>query len=1001
MLGSLEWLDNGNRVNRSPLFLLLLIPVGFALQGIAKENHWSLIPPQSPTSGQSIDEFIKKKLSQKGLRHSDEASRRTLIRRVYLDMLGLIPTPEEVEAFVSDERKDAYERLLEKVLEDPSYGERWARHWLDVVRYADSAGFETNHERPNAYHYRDYVIRAFNEDKPYDRFVFEQVAGDTVREHAATGFIVAGPKDIVGGKDPLLRKQQRANELADMVGVTGSAFLGLTVGCARCHDHKFDPISQEDFYSMQAVFEGVVHGERNVPLRDEVKKEIDELGAQKSLLQKELRRFIPESTKSFVLLDDGDSDQVEFLQKTAGKGTNPKGTDRGYLNDPGDATRSPNVSGGTYTWWKNKQDLDLAVYRPGVKGRFRIWLSWGSGWGTHGKDALYQLDADGDPATDKDRKAIATINQQLFAKGEGKVVSKPLWSGFQNAGVHDLEPESGIVLRAGRTGSAVTADVILLSADDGAEAPARPPALRPAVDSERNVESFSPEKVRFVRFTTEATNNGSEPCIDEIELWTTGEEPRNVALGAKLTSSGNYANNSKHKLVHLNDGKYGNDRSWISNQKGQGWVQLELPEPVVIDRIEWGRDRTGRYKDRLPTKYHIEGGLEPGKWFLLTNSNDRLPVKSEKTKPPPRYDFSLHPPEEAERGRKKLAQIKKIEGRIAALSKPTKVYAGTFRQPAPTRLMHRGDPLSPKEVVAPEGLDVLNSKLKPLRLKPDAPERDRRVAFAKWLIDPKNPLTARVMVNRIWHYHFGRGLVATPSDFGDMGFRPTHPDLLDWLALEFMASGWSVKHMHRLILHSKTYRQASLPRKDGLAKDAGSELLWRFPPRRLEAEAIRDNALLLAGALDRKMYGPGFLLFVPNSNYARNWIAKDEFEPKDMRRMIYTMRIRMEQDSVFGAFDCPDGGQAAPNRSRSTTPIQALNLYNSTFMGDLSKRFAKRIAKEAGEDPEKQIDRAYAWTFGRSPQEEETKETLAYLNEHGLPALCRVLFNANEFLFLQ
>ena len=255
-----------------------------------------MIPPQKQSSAQSIDEFIQKKLEQKGLSHSEEASKRTLVRRVYLDMLGLIPKPEEVEAFLSDERKDAYEQLLEKVLENPSYGERWARHWLDVVRYADSAGFETNHERPNAYHYRDYVIRAFNEDKPYDRFVFEQVAGDTVRENAATGFIVAGPKDIVDGKDPLLRKQQRANELADMVGVTGSAFLGLTVGCARCHDHKFDPISQEDFYSMQAVFEGVVHGERNVPLRDEVKKEIDELGAQKSLLQKELRRFIPEST---------------------------------------------------------------------------------------------------------------------------------------------------------------------------------------------------------------------------------------------------------------------------------------------------------------------------------------------------------------------------------------------------------------------------------------------------------------------------------------------------------------------------------------------------------------------------------------------------------------------------------------------------------------------------------------------------------------------------------
>jgi hypothetical protein len=286
-------------------------------------------------------------------------------------------------------------------------------------------------------------------------------------------------------------------------------------------------------------------------------------------------------------------------------------------------------------------------------------------------------------------------------------------------------------------------------------------------------------------------------------------------------------------------------------------------------------------------------------------------------------------------------------------------------------------------------------------MKPDAPERDRRIAFAKWLTDPKNPLTARVMVNRIWHYHFGRGIVATPSDFGDMGFLPTHPGLLDWLAMEFMENGWSVKHIHRLILNSKTYRQASLPRKDALAKDAGTELLWRFPPRRIEAEAIRDNVLLLAGSLNQEMYGPGFLLFSPNANYARNWVPKDEFSPDDMRRMIYTMRIRMEQDAIFGAFDCPDGGQVAPSRSRTTTPIQALNLYNSGFMADRSKHFAERITREAGEDPKKQVARAYAWTFGRTPKSEEANEALAYLEEHGLPALCRVLFNANEFLFLQ
>ena len=973
---------------------LLFLP---CLLGV--KTHWSLVPPEPPSSGKSIDEFIEKKLSEKGLKHSDEASRRILIRRVYLDLLGLVPTPEEVDAFFSDERKDAYEKLIERVLENPSYGERWARHWLDVVRYADSAGFETNHERPNAYHYRDYVIRAFNEDKPYDRFVFEQVAGDTVGADAATGFIVAGPKDIVGGKDPLLRKQQRANELADMVGVTGSAFLGLTVGCARCHDHKFDPISQVDFYAMQAIFEGVVHGERSVPLPSGIKQELKELTAQKATLRSELSRFLPKSKSKFVLIDDENKDQVEFLQKTAGKGTNPKGTERGHLNDPGDDKRSPNLSGGTYTWWKNKQNLDLAVYRPGAKGRYRIWLSWGSGWGTHTKDALYQLDADGNPASGDDRETIATINQQLFANGEGKVINKPLWSGFQDAGVHDLNPENAIVLRGG-SGTAVTADVIVLAADGGGKALV-PPTLNPPVGFKRNVESLSPEKVRFVRFTTEATNNNSEPCIDELELWTTGKDSRNVALDAKLTSSGNYANNPKHKLVHLNDGKYGNERSWISNQTGKGWVQLELPEPATIDRIEWGRDRKGRYKDRLPTKYRIEGALEPGQWRLLANSNDRLPFKGEKSAPATTYDFTGYPEEEARQGREKLARLKEIEEQAVYRANTSKVYAGTFKQPAPTRLMYRGDHLSPRDVVAPEGLNALNAMLRPLNMKPDAPERDRRIAFAKWLTDPKNPLTARVMVNRIWHYHFGRGLVATPSDFGDMGFRPSHPDLLDWLAMEFMENGWSVKHIHRLILNSRTYRQASLPRKDGLAKDAGTEFLWRFPPRRLEAEAIRDNALLLAGALDRKMYGPGFLLFVPNSNYARNWIAKDEFEPKDMRRMVYTMRIRMEQDAIFGAFDCPDGGQVAPSRSRSTTPIQALNLYNSGFMMELSNRFAKRITKEAGDDHGKQITRAYTWTFGRKPQQEETKEALAYLQEHGLPALCRILFNTNEFLFLQ
>jgi hypothetical protein len=978
------------------LAFLLFLPL---LMGA--KTHWALLPPERPSSGKSIDEFVTKRLSEKGLEQSGEASKRILIRRIYLDMLGLAPAPEEVDAFVSDNGEDAYKKLVEKILDDPSYGERWARHWLDVVRYADSAGFETNHERPNAYHYRDYVIRAFNEDKPYDQFVFEQIAGDTVGQDAATGFIVAGPSDQVGGKDPLLAKQQRANELADMVGVAGSAFLGLTVGCARCHDHKFDPISQVDFYSMQAIFEGVKHGDRKIPPSSKAKQQLAVFHKEKADLRLKLRGFLPQSKEKIVLIDDENKGQVEFLQKTAGKGFNPKGTEPGFLNDPGNDKRSLNLSGGTYTWWNDKPGKDLAVYRPRIKGRYRIWLSWGCGWETHTKDALYQMDGDGIPTTDKDRETIATVNQQLFANGEGKVLSKPLWSGFQDAGVHDLNPETSIVLRGGSSGTAVTADVIALEATNGKEPAGPKPGFRSQVDFARNIETFPPARAKYVRLTIEATHNNIAPCIDELELWTPGKDSKNVATGAKLSSSGDYANNPKHKLIHINDGKYGNDRSWISNEMGKGWVGMELAETVTIDRIEWGRDRTGSYKDRLPTKYRIEGATEPGKWNLLSSSDDRLPLGNEKTSTTPDYDFANHSKADAEKGRIWFAELKKLEKEIAYLSSTKNIYAGTFRQPSPTRIMYRGDPLSPREMVAPDGLSVLKPLLKTFGMKPEAPESERRIAFARWLTDPKNPLTARVMVNRIWHYHFGRGIVATPSDFGDMGFRPTHPELLDWLANELVENGWSVKHIHRLILHSKTYRQASLPRKDGLAKDAGSELLWRFPPRRLEAEAIRDNALLLAGALEQKMYGPGFLLFVPNANYARNWIPKDEFGPQDYRRMIYTLRIRMEQDAIFGSFDCPDGGQVAPNRNRSTTPIQALNLFNSGFMADLSQRFAERIAKETGADHKKQIARAYAWTFGRTPKPDEANDAQTYLEEHGLPALCRILFNANEFLFLQ
>jgi hypothetical protein len=281
-----------------------------------------------------------------------------------------------------------------------------------------------------------------------------------------------------------------------------------------------------------------------------------------------------------------------------------------------------------------------------------------------------------------------------------------------------------------------------------------------------------------------------------------------------------------------------------------------------------------------------------------------------------------------------------------------------------------------------------------------APERERRLALARWLTDPANPLPARVLVNRLWHYYFGRGIVDTPSDFGRHGDRPTHPELLDWLAAEFVAHGGSLKHVHRLIVLSATYRQSSVATERGLAADAQTQWLWRYPPRRLEAEAIRDAMLAVSGALDRRMGGPGFDLFEPNGNYVKVYTPKRMFGPAEWRRMVYQSRPRMQPDDTFGAFDCPDAGQIAPRRNRSTTPLQALNLLNSPFVLQQAELFAERLQREAGDDPTAQVRRGFLLAFGRPPSEDERAAAVRLIGAHGLTVFCRALLNANEFVFV-
>ncbi|OYW15879.1 MAG: hypothetical protein B7Z55_14675, partial [Planctomycetales bacterium 12-60-4] len=411
-------------------------------------------------------------------------------------------------------------------------------------------------------------------------------------------------------------------------------------------------------------------------------------------------------------------------------------------------------------------------------------------------------------------------------------------------------------------------------------------AERPMINARENSDRFPPVKTQRLRFTIKSTTN-LEPCIDELEVFNTRGE--NVALattGTKRKSSGDIGVAERHELRFLNDGRYGNSRSWLSNTLGKGWVELEFPQEQQVERVVWSRDRDGKFTDRLATDYQIEISDAEGQWHTVADSTDRqkFDPKNKKLAKPTLKGLT---PAENKRARPLFEEKSRTEKQIAQAVNLQKVFAGTFRTPDDIHLLNRGDPEQPKEAVTPAVLSALGN----VTLPKESAEQDRRRALADWIASPQNPLTARVMVNRIWQGHFGTGFVQTPSDFGRMGMKPTHPELLDFLAAEFIRSGWSVKHMHRLILLSETYGQTSQtgednptrrqsdkettrpsdteksaasgvsPSSSALAIDSDVRFLWRYPSRRLEAESIRDSMLAVSGRLNLQMYGRGFNLF--------------------------------------------------------------------------------------------------------------------------------------------
>lgn len=767
----------------------------------AGKDWWAYRGLREAKRSDGIDAFIGEKLSEAGLAMNPPADRRSLIRRAHYDLSGLPPTPSEVEAFVNDPDPRAYEALLDRLLASPRYGERWGRHWLDVVRFGESNGYERNVIINDLWRFRDYVIQSINADKPFDRLIREHLAGDVLDQGEsaiASAFLVAGPYDNVGNKDAVQAAQIHADKMDEIIRASSEAFLGMTVGCARCHDHKFDPITSEDYYGLYATFSGIRHG--TAPLATKAQK------AERAARLKPLQ----------------------------------------------------------------------------------------------------------------DRKASLVARQK-----------------------------------------------------------------KPSTPSAGKEEIFPAVKAKFVRLTIEATNSGNEPCIDELEIWTDAAEPRNVARGGTPRSSGDYANNPKHKLVHINDGKYGNRRSWISNQAGKGWVQIELAEATSISRINWARDREKKYTDRTPTHYRFDTSMDGRDWVEVALSTDGK---------------AGDPDEEAEQAQiaKELAEL---DRQIAAIPGFPSAWIGTrIRAPGPFHAFLGGDPQKKGAAVQAASLSTLSEVMAGYRLEAASTEAERRVALAEWITADGNPLTPRVLANRLWQHHFGTGIVDSPNDFGYMGGRPSHPALLDFLATKLKEHGWRLKPMHRLIMTSRAYRQSSRWQAKAAKHDGDSRLLWRFPPRRLSAEEIRDTFLSVADKLNLQMGGAGFRLYEYQQDNVATYVPLDAHGPQTYRRAVYHQNARASVIDLLTDFDQPDCAFSTPRRVLTTTPLQALTMLNHAFTVDMAQAFAARV--DNPQDLPGTIHAAFQLAYQRDAAPEELEASTAAITRHGPRAFCRALLNSSELIFL-
>jgi len=871
-----EWIEGGAKWGADPID-----PFRITTAARAGYDWWALQSVRAAGGGNPIDALVRAKLRDKGLSPSPPTDPITLLRRVTFDLTGLPPTPEEIEAFRADVAPDAYDKVVTRLLASPAYGERWARHWLDVVRYGETDGFERNSRRPNSWPYRDWVIRALNTDMPYDRFVRLQLAGDVLHPDdpdavAATGFLVAGVHNTVLGTDAM-RAVARQDELEDLVGAVGQAFLGLTVNCARCHDHKFDPVSQADYYRFAALLSGVAHGERALPDRAATEA-LTKLTGEAATVRAEIAA-------------------IEAPVRRAAGGPEPVAA--------WDFRAGPN-------------DLVGSLHAKAVGGATLT----AAGAVLDGKTAYLRTAPLAAPLRAKTLEAWVKLDTLTQRGGGVMSVQTPDGAAFDAIVFGELEPTKWMAGSEGFRRTRSFAGPVEADAEKDAVHVALTVAVDGTVTGYRNGRPYG---TAYKSAGPQPFDAGKAEVVFGLRHGPVGG---NKMLAGTVVAARLY------------------DRALTATEVGASFAAGPelVPEAAIVAKLSPAdRDRRTQAKERLRELSAAEAALR-----------SRLGVK---------------------------------------------VYANVGQPVGVTRVLARGDVTAPREVVTPAALPAVRGLPADFGLATDAPDAARRKALAGWVASPKNPLFARVAVNRLWHHHFGTGLVETPSDFGFNGGRPSHPELLEWLAAEFAAKGYSRKHVHRLIVTSDTYRQQSRPRADCAKVDADNRLLWRMKPRRLEGEAVRDAMLSAAGLLDRTVGGPGF------SDYReRNFNGTAYFDPFDpetpeaRRRSLYRFLPRGGNPGLLDVLDCPDPASAAPRRAVTTTPLQALALWNGAFALRVSDALAARLEREAPGDVAKQVGRAWLLTFGRGPTAAERASAQWLVRTAGLPALARALFNANEFL---